>query len=134
MTEAIKAHIWVAPMISLLSRRSVHSVTNCVLFILTNFLPWCSQDYEEDFEEELEASSESEGGDRGTPAREDGEVEGRVDLVEILQAIDAENKMVDLATTHEECAGNNKQYHSEQYLPEQTGEIVMYTDLLCSSL
>lgn len=62
-------------------------------------------------------------------------MEGRVDLVEILQAIDAENKMVDLATTHEECVGNNKeQYHSEQHLPEQTGEIVMYTDLLCSSL
>lgn len=55
-------------------------------------------------------------------------MEGRVDLVEILQAIDAENKMVDLATTHEECVGNNQ----EQYHSEQTGEIVVYTDLLCS--
>ena len=87
------------------------------------------QDYEEDFEEELESSSESpeeeeeeeekEDKKRGvsTATREVEKGREKMDLMEIMQAIDAENKMVGPALTGSGHVGNSQ----EQQEAEQAG-------------
>ena len=84
------------------------------------------QDYEEDFEEELESSSgspeeeeEEEEEKRGvsTATREVEKGREKMDLMEIMQAIDAENKMVGPAVTGSGHVGNSQ----EQQQAEQAG-------------
>ena len=78
------------------------------------------QDYEEDFEEELETSSgspeeeeeeEEEEEKRGesTEAREVDKGREKMDLMEIMQAIDAENQMVGPAVTGSGQVDNSQQ-------------------------
>ena len=82
------------------------------------------QDYEEDFEEELESSSgspeeEEEEEKRGvsTMTKEVEKGREKMDLLEIMQAIDAENKMVGPAVTGSGHVGNSQ----EQQEAEQAG-------------
>lgn len=65
------------------------------------------QDYEEDFEEELESSS----GSPEEKEEEEEEEKGRekMDLMEIMQAIDAENQMVGPAVTGSEHVANSQE-------------------------
>ena len=75
------------------------------------------QDYEEDFEEELETSSgspeeeEEEEEKRGvsTTTREVEKGREKMDLMEIKQAIDAENQMVGPAVTGSGQVENSQQ-------------------------
>ena len=79
------------------------------------------QDYEEDFEEELESSSgspeeEEEEEKRGvsTVTKEVEKGREKMDLMEIMQAIDAENKMVGPALTGSGHVGNSQEQQAEQ--------------------
>ena len=84
------------------------------------------QDYEEDFEEELESSSESPEEEEEEEDKKRGvsnvtrEVKGRekMDLMEIMQAIDAENQIVGPALTGSGHVGNSQ----EQQQAEQAGQ------------
>ena len=78
------------------------------------------QDYEEDFEEELESSSgspeeeeeeeeEEEKGCVSTVVREAEKGREKMDLMEIMQAIDAENMMVGPAVTGSGHVGNSQE-------------------------
>lgn len=79
------------------------------------------QDYEEDFEEELESSSggpeeeeeeeEEEKGGVSTVMREAEKRKEKMDLMEIMQAINAENMMVGPAVTGSEYVANS---HEQQ--------------------
>ena len=83
------------------------------------------QDYEEDFEEELETSSgspeeeeeeEEEEEKRGvsTTMREVNKGREEIDLMEIMQAIDAENEMVGPAVTGSGQVDNSQEHQQAQ--------------------
>ena len=77
------------------------------------------QDYEEDFEEELESSLGSPEGEEeeeeeekvgaSTVMREAEKGREKMDLMEIMEAIDAENQMVGPAVTGSGHVGNNQE-------------------------
>ena len=77
------------------------------------------QDYEEDFEEELESSlgspeeeeeeEEEEKVGVSTVMREAEKGREKMDLMEIMEAIDAENQMVGLAVTGSGHVSNNQE-------------------------
>ena len=81
------------------------------------------QNYEEDFEEELESSSESpeeeedeEEEKRGVSnvTKEVDKGREKMDLIEIMQAIDAENQMVGPAVTGSGQVDNSQEHQQVQ--------------------